>query len=314
MPETRTIQIHLRGFISLLTALSFLVMTVSGIILFIVPQGKIAAWLDWRMLGLTKTQWGDMHITTSLLFAVAGLWHTWLNWRALFSYFRDKISKTVTLKRELVIASGLTLFFTLGAVYKTPPLNYILDLNDDIKNYWIKAPEDEPPIAHAELLPLNTFLQKEDIELEQALNALKRHGITVLTPEQKFGDIAIRNHISPAAIFKLLNEPEPPTQPAPKVAPAPSKPSTSTAPAKATVPTWTVELIQTRFEGKGVGRKTIAEICTEFHLDQAEVISKLESRKITAKPNDSLKQVGTKNNELPLEIKKTILVGQPITN
>ena len=206
MPETRTIQIHLRGFISLLTALSFLVMTVSGIILFIVPQGKIAAWLDWRMLGLTKTQWGDMHITTSLLFAVAGLWHTWLNWRALFSYFQDKISKTVTLKRELIIASGLTLFFTLGAVYKTPPLNYILDFNDDIKNYWIKTPEDEPPIAHAELLPLATFLHKEDIDLDQALASLKKQGIIVINPEQKLGEIARRNQTSPAAIFKLLNQ------------------------------------------------------------------------------------------------------------
>jgi len=152
MSTQTTRPVNLRGFISLLTALSFLIMTISGIILFVVPQGRIASWIDWRMLGLTKVQWGNMHITTSLLFALAGLWHTWLNWRALLSYFKDKTKKTVALKRELAIAGILTVFFTFGAVYKTPPLNYILDFNDDIKEYWIKTADDEPPLAHAELL------------------------------------------------------------------------------------------------------------------------------------------------------------------
>ena len=53
-------RIHVRGLISLLTAMSFLIMSISGIVLFIVPQGRIANWIDWRFLALTKGQWGDM--------------------------------------------------------------------------------------------------------------------------------------------------------------------------------------------------------------------------------------------------------------
>ncbi len=30
------------------------------------PQGRIAEWTGWRMLGLTNHNWGDIHITTSL--------------------------------------------------------------------------------------------------------------------------------------------------------------------------------------------------------------------------------------------------------
>jgi hypothetical protein len=51
--STKTL--HSRGFASLLTTFSFIVMSISGILLFIVPQGRIAEWTDWRMLGLTKS-------------------------------------------------------------------------------------------------------------------------------------------------------------------------------------------------------------------------------------------------------------------
>ena len=311
MSRKKASQIQLRGFISLLTALSFLIMTISGIILFVVPQGRIASWIDWRMFGLTKTQWGDIHITTSLLFALAGLWHTWLNWRALISYFQDKLSRSLALKRELVVALLLTLFFTVGAVYKTPPLNYLLEFNDSIKEYWIKSPDDEPPIAHAELLPLNTFLQKEDIELERALSIFKEHGIVISGPEQKLGEIAARNRTSPAAIFKLLNQTESPDPPQPKPEQTP-KPAPGPSGQQKTSTLWTAEMIQARFEGKGVGRKTIAELCTEFQLDQNLVINKLASKKISAKPDDSLKELGSRHNELPLEIMKIILAGHPV--
>lgn len=74
--------LHVRGFTSLLTALSFVIMTISGIVRLIVPQGRIANWHDWRFPALTKSQWGDMYIGTRLLFILAGLWHTWINWRA----------------------------------------------------------------------------------------------------------------------------------------------------------------------------------------------------------------------------------------
>lgn len=198
-------RVHLRGFISLLTALSFLIMTVSGVVLFIVPQGRIAAWVDWRMLGLTKTQWGDMHITTSLLFALAGLRHTWLNWRALVSYFQDKVSKALTLKVELAVAAVITVFCAVAGIYKTPPLSYILDLNEYVKESWIKTEEDEPVISHAELLPLKSLLRKVDIELEPALAELKKQGITISGPEEKLETIARNNNRSPAAIYRLIS-------------------------------------------------------------------------------------------------------------
>lgn len=320
MPDRHTCCMHLRGFISLLTALSFLIMTVSGVILFITPQGRVAYWLDWTFWGISKSQWGDMHITTSLLFALAGLLHTWLNWRALVSYFHDKVKKTVALKWELAIAVLITIFCTVGGIYKTPPLSYILELNDWIKDAWIKSPDDEPVISHAELLPLKSFLKKVDIELEPALAELKKQGITVSGPDQRLLDISRNSGKSPAAIYKLLKPLEGKTAvqaPATRIVPAaqqPSKPVSPAVPAGArqmpTTQLWTAELVQQQFEGTGVGRKTLAAVCRERHLDQAAIIKKLAARKISAAPDDTLKKLGDESGELPIELLKIILVGE----
>ena len=322
MSEQQTGRLHLRGFISLLTALSFLIMTVSGVILFITPQGRIAYWLDWTFLGISKTQWGDMHITTSLLFALAGLWHTWLNWRALVSYFQDKVSKALALKAELAVAAVITIFCTVGGIYKTPPLSYVLSLNDYIKESWVKTPEDEPVISHAELLSLKNFLKKVDIELEPALAELSKQGIKVDGPDQKLLDISRKNGKSPAQIYKLLKTLEGekiPLAAAPPVAaqpqPAVVQPPPVTGTAKTAQPpkaqqVWTVELVQQQFEGKGVGRKTLADLCQEFHLDQAVISSKLAGKGIKMAASDSLKKVSEERGELPIEILKVILVGE----
>jgi hypothetical protein len=75
-----------RGLTSLMTAAGFLIMTVSGIVAFIVPHGRIAYWTDWRFFGLTKNNWGDIHVIGCALFLIAGGFHIYFNWRPLTSY------------------------------------------------------------------------------------------------------------------------------------------------------------------------------------------------------------------------------------
>ncbi len=322
MADQQKRRLHLRGFISLLTALSFLIMTVSGVILFITPQGRIAYWLDWRFMGLSKTQWGDMHITTSLLFALAGLWHTWFNWRALVSYFKDKAGKTLALKTELVVAGVITILCTIGGIYKTPPLSYIIDFNEYLKGTWIKSPEDEPVISHAELMPLKQFLKKVDIELQPALAELSKQGFKIDSPDQKLLDISRNNGKSPAQIYKLLKTLEGKKTPEAAATPvavqtqqAAGQPPRVTGTAKTAQPAeakqvWTAELVQQQFEGKGVGRKTLADLCQEFNLDQTGISSKLAAKGIKMKPGDSLKKVSDERGELPIEVLKVILIGE----
>lgn len=62
----------LKKTVSLTLGLSFLVMAYTGIMLFLTPKGKIAHWTDWHLLGLTKTQYTDLHITSMFLFLAMG--------------------------------------------------------------------------------------------------------------------------------------------------------------------------------------------------------------------------------------------------
>ena len=282
--------LHIRGFISLLTALSFIIMTVSGIILFIVPQGRIANWHDWRFLALTKSQWGDMHISTSLLFIIAGLWHTWINWRALLGYFRNRQRQTLQLKPELVIATLTTVFFTVGATYKIPPVSYVLTLNETIKESWIRGPQDEPIISHAERLPFSEFVKKLDITLEDALSELKRQGLHIDTPNEKLADIARNNGTSPASISKRIEHLR----------------------KKQEMSHWSPALVEERFEGKGTGKRTLAEICKEQGLEAGEIIRKLSDNSIPAKPEETIKQIAERSGKLPMDILKLILSGEII--
>ena len=46
----------LRSLIAFLVTWAFAVLTVTGIVLYIVPQGRIAYWTHWSLAGLDKEQ------------------------------------------------------------------------------------------------------------------------------------------------------------------------------------------------------------------------------------------------------------------
>ncbi len=82
--------VALRRFTSLCITFSFLVMTYTGVMLFIVPQGKIAYWTNWELFGLSKTQYGSLHVTFMVLFLVGMVLHLYLNWKPLMQYLKNK--------------------------------------------------------------------------------------------------------------------------------------------------------------------------------------------------------------------------------
>jgi ABC-type Fe3+-siderophore transport system permease subunit len=85
----------MRKITSLTATLSFVLTVTTSIILYIVPQGRVAYWSDWRMWGLTKTQWGDVHINVGLLFLLALFLHIYYNWKPLMAYLKDRSKRMV---------------------------------------------------------------------------------------------------------------------------------------------------------------------------------------------------------------------------
>ena len=304
--------LHGKGFASLLTTFSFIVMSLSGILLFIVPQGRIAEWTEWRMLGLAKSQWGDIHITTSLMFLIAGAYHIALNWRTLVNYFTSKREKGLMMQRELAISGVVTVFCIAGAVYQVPPLSYVLTLNNTIKQAWIVDKDHEPPMGHAELLTMPSFTKKLQMDMGQVTAVLQQNGIT-FNDTESLAVIAKRHGTSPVKLYQMIKPLEGSTSGmVTAAAPAEAVKASLQTAAPATQPVYTDELVDEKFEGRGMGRKTLAMLSEEIGFDLAKAKKKLAARNVSMKDDETLKDAANKAGTAPMEILKVILVGEPV--
>ena len=63
--------------------ISFVLCILTSVTLFIVPHGRIAYWADWRLWGLSKTQWSDLHLNLGILLLLAGFFHIYYNWKPI---------------------------------------------------------------------------------------------------------------------------------------------------------------------------------------------------------------------------------------
>lgn len=278
-----------RSLASLMTAAGFLVMTLSGIVAFVVPHGRIAYWTDWRFWGLTKTNWGDVHIIGCVLFLIAGGFHVYFNWRPLTGYLLDRVKGRIKFTRELAVTLLVTVWVLVGAIYRIPPLRYIADLSDLAKESWVSR-EYEPPFGRAELLDLNSFCKKQEIPIEQAFAELQARKIAVSNPKDSIAEIAKNNGKSPLQLYMVL------------------KPLEGKAASLSTAAAITPEQVEERFAGSGIGRKTVGEVIVSMKVDGVAVRRRLTVLNIDAKEDEPLKQAAERNGVGPIELLKAMLV------
>lgn len=192
----------MRKITSLTLGFSFLIMTYTGIMLFIAPQGKIAYWSNWEFLGLSKTQFGDIHITSMFVMILFGILHVYYNWKPIVSYLKDSSKKVSFTKKEFLIALGINVIFIVGTLYLIKPFSSILDLNSDIKQYWTEE-YGKPPFSHAEEVTLKKLCKNMDLDYEEAKETLKENNI-IFSEKQSLKEIGKANNLSPAEIYKMI--------------------------------------------------------------------------------------------------------------
>jgi hypothetical protein len=123
----------IRKITSLTALVSFLLLILNSVVLYIVPQGRIAYWADWRLLGLTKSEWGNQHIIIGTLFLLAIFFHIYYNWKPIVAYLKNKARQLKIFTREFNIALVLTIICTVGAYIEALPFNWVLDFSESIK-------------------------------------------------------------------------------------------------------------------------------------------------------------------------------------
>jgi len=260
--------------ITSLTALSsFILLLVTIVALYVAPQGRVAYWADWHLWGLTKTDWGNIHINLGLLFLLSILLHIYYNWKPIVSYLKNKAKQVRVFTKEFTTAFLITIAVAVGTYFLTPPFHWVMEYNDFLKDSAARK-YGEPPYGHAELSSLKTFSSKMGFDLPQAAEQLKKAGIEFDGPEQTIQEVARLNRMSPKALYGVMQ---------PVASPNAVKKMPDLPP-------------------PGIGRRSLADICQEYNLNIPAVLRTLSENGITAAAELSFKEIAAQNNKNPIDI------------
>lgn len=259
-----------RGFISLYITLSFLVMVLSGIVLYFAPPGRVANWSYWTFLGLLKSQWQSIHTIFTFIFVVAAGFHLFFNWKPFLAYIKTKFESKVKLRKELIASSLIVILFFIMTIYSVVPFKSVMDLGEELKESWTSE-SMEPPIPHAENLTISQFAKTINISVDDMLEKLMGKNLKISKGDITIKELAELNKISPNKIWNILKNPE-----------AIENSSLS--------------------EGRGFGRKTLEDVCTQNNIGMEIALKNLKAEGINANGNEKLKDIAMRHNLLPIDI------------
>ena len=195
-----------RSFVSVLTALSFIVLTFTGVVLFIVPPGRIANWTDWKFLALTKNQWIALHDWSSIIFVIASVIHLLFNWKLFVSYFRSKTSKMFALRTEWLAALVICAVVCAGTILNISPFSKLMAWNDSIK-YSYNNPSQQGAGQGARFgqMALKEYCEQINLDVNAAVTKLKEAGFKA-SPDMTMRQIADSAGAHPSEIRMLLSQ------------------------------------------------------------------------------------------------------------
>jgi hypothetical protein len=266
-----------RAFIALMMLWSFVLETVSGVVLYIVPPGRIAHWTNWKLWGYTKDQWAAMHTIFGYVFLIFAVLHIYYNWKPIVNYVRLKLKAGLRMRTELLVSLVITLLVFIATVISLPPFSTVMDIGENFRNSWEESMR-EPFVPHAELMRFDEFVKQIGITEEQALHILETSGITVGDKKTIIKEIAEENGFAPSEIHDILIQ--------------------SLSKEEKDKLSKGVE-----YQSKGgFGSKSLEQVASELNISVADALNILESKGITAKKSDLIRTIATKYGKRPIEI------------
>lgn len=278
-----------RKLVSVINALSFFFMVISGIVLFFAPQGRIAYWIEWKFFYFTKDDWINIHTASWFLFLIASLFHIYFNFKPLKNYVISKLKSITFISKETILAFIILFIFLFTGIIRLPPANWLISLNEKIKDWYVKKPDYDPPFGHAEEVSLKTIAKRMGLNLKLAIEELKNRGIVFENENEKIKDIAMKNKKKPKDIYSIISK-------------------FKIEESKKESLYFTAEDVEEKFSGTGIGRKTLKFFCDENKIDLNLAKENLKRGGIQMEENDTFKDIASKYDTTPIEILKVILV------
>jgi hypothetical protein len=257
-----------RAFISFGLTYSFIIIFLSGVVLYMSPPGRYAHWVNWKILGFTKEGWQALHTVFSYTFVILSIFHLFtINWIAFLSYLKIKKQSGLNKKREFYISTVLVVVFFFGIVYSIQPFKSVMDFGEYLTASWEQV-EEEPPIPHAEMLTLVELAEQMKLSsVDELTRKLTQHKIKFDNNEQTLQELAEINETTPVEIYKQISK-----------------------------------KLGTELQGSGIGKKTLEVFAAEVGKDTDEVIKILQENGIIVEKGQTLREIGDLNNIPPRDI------------
>ena len=194
---------NIRKITSLTMLISFVLCILTSVILYIIPHGRIAFWSHWQLWGLSKTQWGELHLNLGILLLLAGFLHVYYNWKPITAYLKNQSKQMKVFTVNFNIALILTLIAGLGTYFQIPPMSTIINISESIKD-TASIKYGEPPYGHAELSSLKKFIKKADLDFSKSITLLRQASIQFENETQTINDIARANNLTPKQVYEII--------------------------------------------------------------------------------------------------------------
>lgn len=262
---------HWRSFASLGLTLAGLVLLLSGLVLYVAPPGRVAHWSRWTLGGLDKERWQAVHTVFALLFVAGSVLHVVVNWRVLKLYLAGTGRAGSRRAPELAAATAVFLVALGGTLAGVPPFESLMALGEAAREAWV-ARGAEPPVAHAEAMPLPALAEAAKVPLEQGVENLRAAGVRVEGHETTLARLARQTGRTPQQLFVVFRG--------------------SQAGAPAARPA----------SGGGYGRRTVSDVCAELGITVDEGLARLREAGVEASPVTALRDLVDPQGRSPHEL------------
>ncbi|MEN6307027.1 MAG: DUF4405 domain-containing protein [Anaerohalosphaeraceae bacterium] len=282
--------LRFRPFVSVLTGFSFLVVIITGVVLFVTPPGRVANWTNWTIWGLTKNQWIALHICFCALFTIVSIIHIALNLRPLVNYFAGRIQSVRRLRYEWIAAFLVCGIAVWGTLKPFAPFSTLLDLNNRLKNSWDSQASQQPPVPHAELLTITQLAEQANVPVDTVLENLKIAGIGA-APDDIFGTVAEKAGYSPENLFAVATGKAETRGRGQRRGGGEGQGETRGGGGSG---------------GGGFGQQTLRQFCQDLNLDINTAMETLRQAGITASADQTIRQIADQNNIRPGELRQLL--------
>lgn len=280
----------LRKTTSMTALFSFIWLSFTGIILYIMPPGRIAYWVDWHIFGLNKDNIGQTHTVVSMLFLISMVLHVWLNFGAIVSYMKNRSRKLIVFTPETTAGLVISCLVFFGTLYSVAPFSTITNALSDYKDDY-EYTVGNPPYGHAELSSLPVLADRMHMDMGKIEQIMQEKGYA-FDNESTFKDIAAQNGMNPSELYKIILPAKQKKQPA-------------------VSETEAVDMSKyAHLQGSGMGMKTIAQAAESCGITTQEAIARLVKNSVDVSESDTLRDAAEKAALTPIEIYAIIDTGK----